>query len=398
MVSAPTTLRPPQIPIDRDLRWVLLAAFASGTSDPGTPASAERAARLVRELGLVGQVTSRLSRQRLLGVLTAVEVDALTRFAARWTMRGLAAAQVTTSVCEIATREQIELALLKQAALRALGLVTPSKRYASDVDLLVRPGDVTRLTDALLRQGFTRERDKEHAHGVVVVRSTENVGIELHTSIIGVALEPNERDVDLEALLERQLLTPNSPTSNYVWLPRLPILGVHLIWQGWGIFRYAPHAPEHKTPFRLLADLQHLGVHADPDLAAQIRQLLPTKVPTTEYDALVELAATLTSGSCEPRSDSSRLVLNHLLATKLDPRYRDSLYLERQREALHSEGLSAWLQRQCQRALFPSEAQLQSLVRSGLARSTTWARFQIPMQLATRSWRGVVASLRRSRS
>lgn len=397
MTSPPPTLHPPELALDEDVRWVLLAAFSNaGAVDRHPPASAERAARLVREFGIVGQVTSRHSRAQLLGALSSAEVDTLTRIATTWTMRGLAAARVTTEVCEVATREKIAIALLKQAALRSLGLVTPAQRHASDVDLLVRRADVAPLSEALQRHGFTLERDKEHAHGVVVLRSAEKVGVELHTSIVGLTPASGASGFDLDTLLDRQLATPHSPKSARVWLPRLEVVGAHLVWQGWGLFRYAPHAPEHKTPFRVLADLQHLGVHTNPTLRAAIRQYLPATVPEQDYQGLVELAASLALGDCEPSSEAAKLVLRHMLATRLDQRYRDSLYLVRQREALRAEGLTGWIRRQLRRALRPSNEELEHMVRVGSATSVAMARLQLPLQLATRSLRGVVESFGRS--
>lgn len=398
MTSPTAALHPPEIALDADVRWVLLTALSKTKPvEPAPPASAERAARLVREFGLVGQVVSRRSRPQLLEDLPPAEVETLTRIATTWTMRGLAAARVTDVVSDQATRSEIDIVLLKQAALRSLGLVTPAQRHASDVDLLLRPNDVARFSETLLRHGFTLERTKEHVHGVVVVRSAENVGVELHTSIVGVALEPGGSDIDLDALLARQLATPHRPDSAHVWRPPLAIVGAHLVRQGWGLFRYAPHGPDHKTPFRVLADLQHLGVDRDPTLSRAIRQHLPSAVPDEDYEGLVELATELTHGNCEPSSNAARLVLRHLLAIGTDPRYRDSLYLGRQHEALKAEGLAGWVRRQVRRALLPSRQELEQMVRSGAATSMAAARMRIPLQLATRSWRGLVASLGRAR-
>jgi hypothetical protein len=398
MPERPIQLQPPAITLDADLRWVLLAAFCRTPSlDLGVPACAARAARLVREFSLVGQVTSRLSRQQLFTLLAPAEVDGLMQLATLWTMRGLAAAQVTHQVGEIAAQERIDIALLKQAALRSFGLVTPAQRHASDVDLLLRPAEVEPLCAALERRGFSLERKKQHAHGVVVLRSESNIGVELHSRIVGIRLEPGGPQVDLNALFERHLLTSDSSKQKHVWLPHLGIVGVHLVWQGWSLFRYAPHAPEHKSPFRVLCDLQHLGAHADAALAAEIRGLLPASVPRAEYDALVELSATLARGSCEPSSDGARCVLNHVLATKLDSGYRDSLYLARQRDAMRAEGIFGWTRRQLRRAFLPSREELEHLLRSRQAANPTMARVRLPLQLASSSFRGVLASIRRSR-
>ncbi len=390
-------LRPPDVPIDADIRWVLLAAFADGGPRGARPASPERAARLIQQLSLVSQVASRLTAAQLARALTPALQEQICAVASRRVMRSLAVVRAREAVCRVAAEADVEIVLLKQAALEAMGMVTPAQRYATDVDLLVRPEEVTRISDYLIRLGFVREK-KIHAHGVVVVRSADGIGVELHTNIVDVRLRGDDLVPDFSLLKERGLIRPSDDTSLRIWIPALAVLGAHLVAQGWLLFHFVPNAPLHKSPIRVIVDLGLLGVHSREGLVGDIFGLIKHQVPAAEFFGLVELVGRLADGDIEHLSEKARTVFNHAMAALLDDDYRHSLLLIRQRDAISREGVLGWSVRQFKRAIVPSPELVQFMINSGKARHGVEARLRIPWNLAMDGFRGVWSGVRRRKA
>ncbi|HEY5958098.1 MAG TPA: nucleotidyltransferase family protein [Polyangiaceae bacterium] len=405
-------LCPPEVPLDRDIRWVLLAAFASGLAKQEQPASAERASQLIRRLGLVQQVASRRSVEELTSVLGEPSAKALLRVAAQSSMRSLAVTQSRNAVLKATSRAQIDIALLKGAALEVLGVIEPGERYYTDVDVLVELAEREKLTAILLDEGFAVEHRKAHANDVVVVRSAKtDIGVELHTRIQGIRLATG-LSPDMSALRAAGLLVPRgvgmlaqspkgsaSPNDSVgLLLPTLPILGAQLVVQGWYLFHFVPNAPRHKTPVRLLVDLSLLRVHEDVDLADAIFGYVEHLVPEEEFRGLVALAHALTRGHLQQLERNAQCVLFHIIAASIDERYRSSLMLERQQYAVSGEGLGGWTRRQLSRLILPSPTEVRSLIAQGSARNPIEARARIAWRLVDRGIRGSWASIVRRKS
>lgn len=153
-------LHPPEVLLDADIRWVLLAAFAGDGPHNARPASPERAARLIDQFSLVNQVTSRLSAAELAEALTPALQEQISAVARRRVIRSLAVVQVRELVCQVAIESGVNIVLLKQAALEAIGLVTPAQRYATDVDVLLKRDDVAIFSEKLRQSRFTVQKGK----------------------------------------------------------------------------------------------------------------------------------------------------------------------------------------------------------------------------------------------
>ena len=283
---------------------------------------------------------------------------------------------------------------MKQAALEALGLVTPARRYATDVDVLVRLEDVRRLSEYLEITGCTRETTKVHSHGVTVLRTPDDIGIELHSTIIDVV--PHGMVADFDALGKRELLSLRDDSASRVWVPTLAVVGAHLIVQGWYLFHFVPNAPHHKSPFRVLTDISLMGIHRKPALANEMLRLIEHEVPIDEFFGLIELVGCLASGDVDSLTELGRRMLNHVLAAELDTGYRYALLLGRQRDAVRREGMVGWSVRQFNRALRPRRDVLMQLVQSGQCRTVAVARLYVPWMMSLDAVRGVWAGVKRA--
>ena len=341
-------LRPPPIEIDADIRWVLLAAFAKPSPDGTRPASPERAVKLVEAFSLFNPVVSRLTPAQLFRALTPETEQRLSHELRRRVLRSLVVAQTRELVCAAANEAFIGIALLKQAALETLQLASPESRYATDVDILLHPKDLFLFSAALERRGLSLEKRKRHAHGVKVLRSAAGIGVELHTRITDVHLGDTAA-VTFESLREHNLLQPRSPSEPHVTTPALEVIAAQIIVQGWYLFHYVPNAPGHKSPFRVLLDMQLLGLHENPDLAERTYRFISRNVPKNEYFGLISLVLRLSKFDPNNFGEHSRRLLSHAIASQLDHAYRRRLLFPRQLDAIRREGLLDYTRRQLTR-------------------------------------------------
>jgi hypothetical protein len=342
-------LRPPSVELDADIRWFLSAAFADEFQMSVQPASPARAARLVEEFSLTNRVVSRLSRAQLFEALTPKLAEVLSQNFRQRVMRSLAVAQVRQTVCFAAEGSGIEIALLKQAALEALGIVSPQQRYATDIDVLVRPDQLFLFCAALERQGLSRETRKHHAHGVPVLRSESGVGVELHTELFDLRLEQHTEPLTLASLHERNLLQPVDTKAPHVTTPTLAVIAAHIVAQGWYLFHFVPNAPRHKSPFRVIADITTLGLHTNETLSKATFSHIQHEGREDEFIGLVKLVQHLALGDFGKLTGLPRRLLDHAIASRLDENYRRRLVITHQMAMLRTEGIPAYFARQGRR-------------------------------------------------
>ena len=397
MKSEILQLQPPQIPLDADIRWVLTAAFADRYPPAARPASAQRAAQLVQQFTLVNSITSRLSQEQLVTALSPALQEQLSQIARHRVMRSLAVVQAREQVTKAAVNASVDIVLLKQAALEALGLVSQGQRYATDVDILLEPDSVPSFSETLKRLGFVPEKDKTHAHGAVVLRTADNIGIELHTLLVDLRLPNDPFSVDFNRLKERGLIGQLDKAGRHVWTPCAEVLGAQFVAQGWYLFHFVPNAPLHKSPWRIIVNMGLIGLHRDRSLADRVYEMVQHSLPIEEYSALIELVNHLARGDLENLPQGARQMANHAIAALLDETYRRSLILPRQRHAILSEGLLQWTRRNLVRALLPSRQQIEAQLRQSGVTTELGARWRISKAMALNAIRGLGASLRRSR-
>lgn len=395
MLTGRPLLDPPDMALDQDLRWILLVAFSNAPHFATLPASSRRTYEMIRQLSLVGTVASRLSQQELESVLTVEHHDRLREVTLRQLGQSLAVRRAQRMVIQAARRCRARAALLKQAALEYLIPAARERRFATDVDVLVVPSDVTHLAEALIADGCRPETSKPHVHGVQVVRTPDGIGIELHKKIVGLTLGDGLPAVGFEALDCLGRLTPGDGDLQGVWLPSLDVVAAQLVAQGWYLFHYVPNAPQHKSPLRLLCDLNLVGAAHNEELVRTVRGLLQDEGPRAELDALVELVRLLSNGDLDQITGEPKRMLDHALASLLDEQYRRSLLWGRQLYAIEQEGLWRWTQRQVARAISPRGSRIDSLVASGRAGSRLEARIVVATELIRDGLRGLESLLRR---
>jgi len=395
MIRTEAELHPPSVSLDKDISWVLLAAFADQYPQNARPATPERALDLTRTLTLVAPVSSRVPAEKLREALSPDLARQLTQQSFLELTRALAVQRARNVFCRAAMQCGVDVALLKQAALETAMNVAPGRRFATDVDVLVAPSDVPELERILLNLGCHRETKRTHSDGVVVIRTSDGVGIELHSRILGLKIGALRETADLETLRRHSQLRIVDPDQPQIHVPTAAVVAAQLVVQGWHLFHFVPNAPSHKSPMRVIADMLLLGLHKDVQLAEDVLRLIEHQVPEDEYRALGELALALSRGDFDGMPPAAKRALDHALGALTNEEYRRSLLLGRQKSTIQAEGLVSWTVRQMKRGVVPSDERLNHLVASGRVKNRLQARLLVPYELSRDVLLGLGASLLR---
>jgi hypothetical protein len=341
------------------LVWVLLRAF--GPLDREAPAGrlGARALELARALCLAARVAARLGPR-----LEQEAGDTAAGFVAerrRTAAAELAVEGLRDEVARVARELEEPVLWLKFGALAGGGVVAPGSRGAGDLDLLASPHGAARLAAALVARGYRSAPGPSDKHHLPALCHPCGAAVEIHRRLPGVTIVPG-RDAELADLQSASLALPD-PALPGTLLPTRELLAAHLL-----VHAVAQHGRNpHAYPLvRVVGDLIDLGAAEDGG-AALLPRLLPwveATVPAPEAAAALELAGRLAAGEVDPLAVPSTppaVLLHHLLAGALDPRYRRALRLSQWRRGL-AEGRSTgrWLRR-LGRTLVPERAQMDTL-------------------------------------
>jgi hypothetical protein len=330
---------PPDLPAPPGVFWALQRAFGPlGTTVELIETPKERLQAASR-LGLLPRISARQPETVLaleLGDETAQKLTVRTRIQMAY---GLAIEATQRQISSVAQVENIPIVLLKFAALYAKKKVTVASRAACDLDILVTPADVPRLTENLLRLGFTRLNLHSPAHQPVVLKSPSSVAIELHVHLPYVRTIEGGPFADLPSLQNACLLERYFPDNDVVFLPKDELLIAHLIAHG-----IAQHGFEPKTYplLRMVSDLFDLGVAVTDRFELDVFPLVSTDVSRDEAEALRQLVASLREKDvCAlwGLRTNDALLVRHFVLAVLNERYQARVLLKRTTQTFSETGI-----------------------------------------------------------
>ncbi len=377
---------PPRIPIDADIRWVLLAAFADAGPGHARPASPERAARLIQQFSLVNQVTSRLSAAQLAQAVTPALQEQISAVARGRVMRSLAVVEARERVCRAATEAGVDIVLLKQAALEAMGLVTPGQRYASDVDLLGDSAQIEELSRALEASGCLKRLRRNPKYHPVVFSTPSDISLELHIAIPCLRLNAQGEFLQILDLKRNNLVQVAANSQANVFVPTRAVLAAHLVTHGLIQHRFTP---QHHPAFRVVVDAQIVELHRECDANSDTFGFIGSVLDRREFDALAELSQQLSAGNLDDLSPKAQALANHVIASSIDANYRSLLILQRQVQKIHDVGPINWAIGQAKRGFFPTDEDLNILVQNRIASNLGDAKRLTPVMLTSQLGRAL---------
>lgn len=320
--------RPPRLALDRETRWCVLRAF--GPADRRADIEAldpPRVLEVANALSAGARIATRIplaALQAELGPDAARKLLITQAYIQAMTSRIIGVArEVATCLESLGARG----ALLKGTALVATGAVAAASRAISDLDLLVTRDTVPELRRVLIERGFTPwDIPPQEHHATPLSRGSSMV--ELHTALLGIRLGPGGLWADLPALEAAGRLAPLDGWPASIVVPDRDIMLAHILAHG-----LAQHglAPDKYPLARMLQDLIDLGFQrlGEGDLE-RIAATIAGDVSIRELRATRGLCAALVSGDpIAPHADEGDvwLLLCHVIAGALDPRYTKALRL-----------------------------------------------------------------------
>ncbi len=320
-------LRPPLLPMPRNLGWVLNRAFGpvDGVLACPDPSSV---VQLASRLSLAPRIGGRLPPERL-----AAEVgeDTAAEFRRRYRLTA-AAAVLKQDLCgalgKRAEEIQAPLVFLKGAALNLPGSVPIGLRESSDIDVLLPVGKAEEFSQCLSGEGWTSEDVPLGEQHLTPLLHPGGMGlVEVHWRLTGLRVSGREPASygDLEA---QGLLFPvdTFPGNCYRLSDEAQI--AHLVTHALGQHLWFPGS---YPQLRFLADMVDLGV--DEELRSEFRdggyRWIEEDVREDVFAAAMDLLSLFTRG--ENAEDvwnghsPPSLYLRHILLGVDDPRYLQSI-------------------------------------------------------------------------
>lgn len=368
-MRSPVRFRPPPLEQSPELRWLLKQAFARAEAPMTQRVNPGRVVSLALELDLAARVAALKDLSLVSAELgrDAAERFAFARLAAARAQHDVA--ELVTRVGEIASREGLEIVLLKYAALARLGRIREGSRNVRDFDVLGRSGEIERLYRILLAEGFEDCGHPRQPHHLPALRSASGGIVEIHSLIPGLRIGDAGHGTTATAdaliaagLVERCGMTTVSFAGTALradcptmWIPSVDVLRAHAIFHG---FVQHGAVPDDYPMMRMLCDVADLGIDDGTEaLAQRAYGLLDGEMTLDEITAIFALVVRLCKGQLDTLDFASAegRLLRHVVASACDLDYRRSLKLVRARTI----GLGHELAPALMRVFAPSRGELE---------------------------------------
>ncbi|MCA9623628.1 MAG: nucleotidyltransferase family protein [Myxococcales bacterium] len=351
--------------------------------------------RLARALDLTSRVGAHVPKETLvaqLGSTAQVFLSARRRTAAAEIQH----LQTCRYLQTVADGIDTKVVYLKGAALLLLGKVRAGARSMVDLDVLVAPEDAARLQQRLLVDGW-REMDVPPCeHQLRPLTREGDSTLELHIHLPGVRLEEGAS----ASLCELDRLGLVQTPREGLTVPSTDVLIAHALVHG-----IAQHgsSPESYPPLRMLCDLEALGFDRTKatTLIAQHWSWLTRELTQEEVLGLATLLERLAERGAKGvllGDDTAAMLLRHMVAGSLDPRYALSLRFAALLDPPTERSRLGWLIRTAASAVWLTRGQLET--RYGKPKSELgylFHRLRRPFELAAQLGRAVAAHLARDR-
>lgn len=364
----------PTVALTAEVRWVLLRAFGPAQAEYSDTIDRPQAAALAADLGLVERVIARVPPSLLVAELgpELARQLALSRLQTMARLRGLC--DLVPELASATAAVAIPIVLLKFAALHAGGYLAEGSRAAGDVDVLVPESDAPRAARALVERGFfTSEAKLSDHHHWPPFHDRQGRVVELHTRLPGLRPPGENRFAGFDALQRAGGLVPAPGLGPGCHLLRRDLLAAHAIAHG-----LAQHGGADAYPVtRALADVIDVLPGGRRGRGLDAAEWIAEDVPSSELDAVLGLCDALERGdldSLEARRETSAegALLQHVLASALDPDYRRSLAVGQLLHSVSDEPRWWRFLKTVQCLAWPTRAQLAARLGLPGARVVTW--------------------------
>jgi hypothetical protein len=315
---------PPNSPLGAEVHWVLLGAFATPLCKRPQLSHPKVALNVASRLGLLPRIFARLPRE----VLRA-ELDACFETGCQQVhlsvARGLALERSLHMVDEVARSLGVRYVLLKGAAIGRHLRTNLGLRGACDIDLLLLASDAARLHQELTKRGYSQLTPTHPHYHLPTLTDTQGNAIELHTKVPCFGLNPTQRTVGVQDLVDHLQVTPEAALSERALLPTREFLVAHAVVHG--IVQHG-YSPKNYPLMRMLADVSDL-CNGSVDFK-RIETWIAPSVSSLELKALFELSDACSHGRIETtwqRRDGVGRLLRHLVLGAFDEKYAEGLKL-----------------------------------------------------------------------
>lgn len=273
-------------------------------------------------------------------------------------LRGLC--DLVPELASVLSAAGIPVVLLKFAALHVAGCLVEGSRAAGDLDVLVPEREASGAVRLLARRGFfAAEATLEDHHHLPPLRDRQGRTVELHTRLPGLKAPGERRFAGFGSLQQAGGLEPAPELGTGCHLLRRDLRAAHAIVHG-----LAQHAGADAYPLtRVLADV--IDVLPADRRAAGIgvaAEWIAEEVPAAELEAVLGLCDALARGhldGLEARVETPEsALLQHVLASALDPGYRRALALGQLLQKPSDEPRWWRLAKTVQCLVWPTRAQL----------------------------------------
>ncbi|MCP4202441.1 MAG: nucleotidyltransferase family protein [bacterium] len=314
-------LHPPEPHFTPELRWVLEAAFATGSSSPEPGFDPTRAWADARRLALTERIGARRKARELPGELR----DDFRRAQAGAAAIGLLYEKTAREVATVAAKLETPVVFLKGLALHLAGCVPVGARSFSDIDILVPKERAEAIFEELLERDFSCSPAEATEQHLPILQPPEGGSLEVHFALRGVQLV-GDRPAGFEDLADRDSLLRLEEFPGSTCLPSPSLLAAHILVHG---FQQHLLRPTTYPLFRMIADLIDLVPDKVEwsDLVSVWQPAIGHAVSPASLEATRQLCEALRAGhlpDTETQPTSARL-LGHLLAGSMNPDYAESL-------------------------------------------------------------------------
>jgi Uncharacterised nucleotidyltransferase len=321
--------RPPEIAFGPELRWVLLRGFGPPEAEILYSVEPEAACALAAALDLGPRIGTRVRPERL---QREVGPDAARQFliaSATAEAHGKRLVLLAHRVATVAADVGVPLVFLKFAAIHFSGALAGGSRSAADLDVMVAPGDLERLANALRMRNFATSGLPDSDQHVAPFVDASGAIVEIHRYLQGVSLGRKGAFASVGELTALGSLVPVSQLPGDCSIPTREVTAAHIIAHG---VAHHGRKPQEYPLFRMVADLIDLGF-ASEDGEALLERVTPwvkREVSSEEARAVHDLCARLSAGdeglfTRAAQIEPEALVLRHLVAGSTDQAYAESL-------------------------------------------------------------------------
>lgn len=368
---------------------MLLRAFGAPgapflqAAGPVDPAGCLAAAR---RFEVSPRVAARQGRARLAAELGPEAAAGFQRDLTAAAAQGLRIESLVREVHAAASERDIDLVLLKYAAIEAAGLLVPGSRGACDLDVLVPPERTDELQAALIARGFRSSGLPDAEHQLPALLDPAGGMVEVHRLIPGVRPDGG-RSATVAGLSRAGLLEP-LPGREGCFLPAREAQIAHVLVHGIGQHGFWPGS---YPLLRMVGDLIDLGFHGESseELARRAAGLVARDLAPAEARAVRGLCRGLAAGEDLVASPTQEgVLLRHILAGRLDADYAAALRLSLLRSVPSERRPAVRMAKTVLGAVFLTRAQIDAIY--GRPRHRLgylgW-RLARPFDLLSRLWR-----------